>query len=69
MRESKLEVESMPVKRTGGNGNEAVAGASSKTFTRWLHRRHASVELSSAGHIVSPRDILFYDKLKLQVVQ
>jgi len=36
---------------SGRNDNEAVAGASSEAFARWLHCRYASVELPSAGHI------------------
>ena len=30
---------------SGRNGNEAVAGAASEAFARWLHRRYAPVEL------------------------
>ena len=34
--------------KNGLNGNEAVGGAASKAFDRWLHRRYASDELTSA---------------------
>jgi len=34
---------------SGRNGNEAVIGAASEAFTRWLHHhRYAPVELPSA---------------------
>ena len=36
-----------------GNGNEVVAVATSEAFARWLHHRHAFVELPSAGGGVS----------------
>jgi len=46
-----LEVERTGQRRTGRkcrNSNEAVTGATSKAFARWLHHRYAPVELPSA---------------------
>jgi len=43
------------------NGNEAVANATSEALARWQHHRYAPVELASAEHVVSPRDILLRD--------
>jgi len=37
---------------------EAVAGAVSEAFARWLHRRHIPSNCRRQGHIVSPCDTL-----------
>jgi len=44
------------VNGSGRNGNEAVAGVASEAFARWIRHRLAcaTVDLPSAGHIVSP---------------
>jgi len=44
-----LDVE--PTSQRGRNGNEAVAGAASEAFARWLHHRYAPFELPSARGI------------------
>jgi len=42
------------------NGIEAVAGAASEAFARWLHHRcMLPPKCRRRGHIVSPRDIVF----------
>jgi len=43
---------------SGRNGNEAVAGAASEAFPRWLHCRYAHVELYWQRHTVSLHDIM-----------
>jgi len=37
----------------GRNGYEAVTGAASEAFARWLHNRYAPAELPSAGEGLS----------------
>jgi len=54
-----LEVEPTATVGSGRNDNEAVAGAASEAFTRWLHHRHAPIELlSTDGGISLLRTIL-----------
>jgi len=43
----------------GQTGNEAVAGAASEAFTRWLHYRYAPPNCHWWWNIVSTCDILF----------
>jgi len=60
-----LEVE--PTGQYGRNGNEAVAGAASEAFVRWLRRRYAPVALRSAVDISFRRAITCFcdDELSL----
>jgi len=51
-------VEPASQRGSGRNGNKVVASAASEAFARWLHYRRAPVETPTAGHNVSPRDIL-----------
>jgi len=39
----------LEVRGTDRNGSEAVAGAASETFAKWLHHRYSPVELPSAA--------------------
>jgi len=43
-----LEVE--PTGQRGQNGNEAIAGAASETFARWLHHRQRPVYTAHAPY-------------------
>jgi len=38
--------------RGGRNGNEAITGATSEAFTRWLHHWYAPVELPFARYTI-----------------
>jgi len=37
--------------KSGGNGNEAVAGAATEAFARWLHYRYAPVGPSNCTYL------------------
>jgi len=43
---------------SGRNGNEAVTGAASEAFARWLHRRYAPSICYRRGTLVTQRDVL-----------
>jgi len=46
---------------SGRNGNEAVAGAASEAFARWLHHRCATIELPSEGCVSFRHSIPCYN--------